>query len=212
VIRVVIVDDHAIVRAGIRALFSCEPDVEVVGEAGDGPGALSQVERTSPDVLLADLSIPALSGVEIIARARALNPRMRVLVLSMHTAAEYVRPALRAGANGYVVKGSGLEDLVKALRLVAAGERFLDPRVEAVARVDEPASATRDDLERLTSREREVLQLVAEGQTNRQIAERLGLSPKTVDAHRTNLMRKLDLHDAQALTRFALRRGMIQHE
>jgi DNA-binding NarL/FixJ family response regulator len=212
VIRVVIVDDHAIVRAGIRALFSCEPDVEVVGEAGDGPGALAQIERTSPDVLLADLSIPALSGVEIIARARVLSPRMRVLVLSMHTAAEYVRPALRAGANGYVVKGSGLEDLVKALRLVAAGERFLDPRVASVARLDEPEKSSRDDLERLTSREREVLQLVAEGQTNRQIAERLGLSPKTVDAHRTNLMRKLDLHDAQALTRFALRRGMIQHE
>ena len=103
-IRVVIVDDHAIVRAGIRALFSCEPDVEVVGEAGDGPSALALIERTSPDVLLADLSIPALSGVEIIARARVLSPRMRVLVLSMHTAAEYVRPALRAGANGYVVK------------------------------------------------------------------------------------------------------------
>ncbi len=213
-IRVVMADDHAIVRAGIRALLAAEGDVVIAAEAADGRAAVEAVERTHPDVLLMDLSMPGWNGVEAIRRAREVSPSTRVLVLSMHAAADYVRPALRAGASGYLVKGAGLDDLLRALRAVAAGERFFGPEATRVVELDAADLAHRgaDDLERLTPREREVLQLVAEGHTNREIAAALGLSPKTVDAHRTKVMQKLDLHDAQALTRFALRRGLISGE
>jgi two-component system response regulator NreC len=212
-IRVVIADDHAIVRAGIRAVLATEVDIVVVGEAGDGRAALDAVARHRPDVLLVDLTMPELNGIEVIKRTRSTLPRTRVLVLSMHAAAEFVRPALRVVAHGYIVKGSGLDDLVRAIRTVAAGEKFLGPDAAAVGEADDlnprrPA----DDLEHLTPREREVLQLVAEGHTNKAIGERLGLSVKTVDVHRTNVMKKLDLHSAQALTRFAIRHGLIDLE
>lgn len=207
-IRVLLVDDHAIVRAGLRALFSCETDLEVVGEASDGQEGYAAAQRLGPDVVLLDLTMPRSGGIDAIARFRAGLPRARVLVLSMHATAEHVRGALRGGAHGYVVKGEGLETLVDAVRAVAAGETYVDPRVAGVAEAADEAAPI-DDLERLTPREREVLQLVAEGSTNREIGARLGLSPKTVDAHRTNLMRKLDLHDAQAVTRFAIRKGLV---
>lgn len=211
-IRVVIADDHAIVRAGIRALLGHEPDVSIVAEAGDGRAAVAAVQRHAPDVLLIDLSMPGANGVEAIAQVHKTVPSTRVLVLSMHAAAEFVRPAMRAGAHGYVVKGSGLDDLVTAVRTVAEGSRFLDPSIAHLADEATRGQGEEDPLERLTHREREVLQLVAEGKTNREMADALGLSPKTVDAHRTSLMRKLDLHDAQALTRFAMRRGLIQED
>jgi len=206
-LRVVISDDHAIVRAGIRALLSHEPDVQIVAEASDGRGAVAAVQRHAPDVLLIDLSMPGANGVEAIAQVHSIAPSTRVLVLSMHAAPEFVRPAIRAGAHGYVVKGAGLDELVNALRTVASGGRFYDPSIESLA---SSSGADPDDpFTSLTHREREVLQLVAEGHSNREIAQALGLSPKTVDAHRTNLMRKLDLHDAQALTRFAVRHGLV---
>lgn len=205
-IRVLVVDDHAIVRAGVRALLGTEPDIDIVAEAADGNAALDAVGKLLPDVMLADLSLPAMNGVELIRRAHALSPALRIVVLSMHASPEYVRPALQAGASGYVVKGSGLDDLVSALRAVAGGETYLDECIDPGS-LDGPH--TGDDLERLTPREREVLRLVAQGRTNREIGALLGLSPKTADAHRTNLMRKLDLHDAQALTRFALKRGLV---
>jgi DNA-binding NarL/FixJ family response regulator len=211
-IRVVIADDHAIVRAGIRALLASEGDITVAAEASDGRAAVAAVERARPDVLLVDLSMPGWNGVEAIRRAREVSPSTRVLVLSMHAAPDYVRPALRAGAHGYLVKGAGLDDLLRALRAVAAGERFFGPEAERVIQLDATDLAGdrgHDDLERLTPREREVLQLVAEGHTNREIGVALGVSPKTVDAHRSRVMQKLDLHDAQALTRFALRRGLV---
>jgi DNA-binding NarL/FixJ family response regulator len=211
-IRVVVADDHAIVRAGIRALLSCEPDISIVAEATDGRGAVAAVQRHAPDVLLVDLSMPGANGVEAIAQVHAHTPSTHVLVLSMHAAPEYVRPALRAGALGYVVKGAGLEELVTAVRTVAAGGSFLDASIAALASAVPPAKEPEDSLDpydRLTHREREVLQLVAEGRSNRQIGEALGLSPKTIDSHRTNLMRKLELHDAQAVTRFAVRRGLV---
>jgi DNA-binding NarL/FixJ family response regulator len=213
VIRVVVADDHAIVRAGVRSLLEREADVRIVAEAEDGRAAVEQVEKHRPEVLLIDLSMPGSNGVEAITRVRKLAPTTRVLVLSMHAAPEYVRPALRAGAHGYVVKGSGLDDLVSAVRAIAAGERFLDAKANEVALTDElsPGAMT-DDLDRITPREREVLQLVAEGHTNREISEALGISPKTVDTHRMSVMRKLGIHDAQALTRFALRRGLISPE
>jgi DNA-binding NarL/FixJ family response regulator len=205
-IRVAMIEDHAIVRAGIRALLAEEPDLGVVGEFSDGPSALRELPALAPDVLLVDLTLPLMDGVEVLRRARSVSPRTRCLVLSMHASPEFVRPALQAGAAGFVVKGAGLDELVSALRAVAAGGTFLDESLEPSALAP---GAPADDLERLTPREREIVRLVAQGNTNRQIGELLGLSPKTVDAHRTNLMRKLDLHDAQALTRFAMRRGMV---
>jgi DNA-binding NarL/FixJ family response regulator len=154
--------------------------------------------------------MPELGGMEVITRARGASPRTGVVVLSMHAAPDFVRPALRLGARGYVVKGSGLDDLVQAIRTVAAGGTFLEARLASIAEADEvDPGRPADDLEHLTSREREVLQLVAEGHTNKAIARRLGLSAKTVDVHRTNVMMKLDLHSAQALTRFAIRRGLV---
>ena len=215
VIRVVIADDHAVVRAGLRALFAAHPDIEVVGEAAGGREAVEAAERLRPDVLLIDLSMPGLNGVEALGRVRAALPATHVLVLSMHAGPEYVRPAIRAGATGYIVKGAGLDALVEAVRAVAAGKTFLGPEASRVVAGDRDRPARMDSgspLEQLTPREREVLQLVAEGHTNREIAARLGVSPKTVDAHRTNLMAKLDLHDAQALTRFAVRHGLISDE
>ena len=206
-LRVVIADDHAIVRTGIRALLSCEPDVQIVAEASDGRAAVTAVQRHAPDVLLIDLSMPGANGVEAIARVHELAPHTRVLVLSMHAAPEFVRPAIRAGAHGYVVKGAGLEELVNALRTIASGGRFFDASIQSLASTSGPDPD--DPLTSLTHREREVLQLVAEGHSNREIGAALGLSPKTIDAHRTNLMRKLDLHDAQAVTRFAVRHRLV---
>ncbi|MFO0573852.1 MAG: response regulator transcription factor [Polyangia bacterium] len=220
-IRILLCDDHAIVRAGLRVLLEGEPDVAVVGEASDGHEAVEKAQQLLPDIVLLDLSMPGGNGSEAITRLRSTVPRTRVLVLSMHGAPEFVRPALRAGASGYIVKGSGLTDLLSALRTVSTGGRFLGPEAEKVMALDSlhpdagrdrdgrDKDRDRDELMRLTPREREVLQLVAEGRTNRQIAERLKLSPKTVDTHRSSMMRKLDLHDAQAVTRFAVRRGLI---
>ncbi len=214
-IRVVIADDHGIVLAGLRAVLAAEPDIAVLAEATDGRAAIAAVQQQQPDLLVVDLSMPGLNGVEVIRRLHELCPATRVVVLSMHAAPEYVRPALRAGAAGYLVKGSGLEDLVRALRVVAAGGTFLGPEAERVVQREDPrrgASEPPDALDRLTAREREVLQLVAEGRTNREIAGLLGVTLKTVDTHRTRLMHKLDLHDTAALTRFAMRRGLISEE
>jgi two-component system response regulator NreC len=213
VIRVLLCDDHAIVRAGLRVLLEREPDFTIVGEASDGHEAVRMTQHYQPAVVLLDLAMPGGSGLNAIVRIREETPQSRILVLSMHAAPEYVRPALRAGASGYVVKGSGLSDLLVALRTIAAGGRFLGSGAQHLESVDQlQLAAKEDDLQRLTQREREVLQLVAEGQTNRQIGVKLGLSPKTVDTHRTSLMRKLDLHDVQAVTRFAVRRGLISPE
>ncbi len=212
-IRVVLCDDHAIVRAGIRALLERQGDISIVAEAGSGHEVVAVAQQLQPDVILLDLSMPSGNGLDAIARIRSLAPRCRVLVLSMHSAPEYVRPALRAGAHGYLVKGSGLSDLLRAVRIILDGGQYVGSELESIVSTGVLSpSEPEDDLERLTPREREVLQRVAQGQTNRQIASQLGLSPKTVDSHRTNLMRKLGLHDAQALTRFAVRRGLIAPE
>jgi DNA-binding NarL/FixJ family response regulator len=211
VIRIAIADDHAIVRAGLAAVISCESDLELVGEACDGSSAIDLAINAHPDVFLMDLSMPKMDGVEAIGKICSTCPRTKVIVLTMHASPDYVRPALRAGAWGYLVKGPALDELVRAIRAVYSGEKFLDPAAQALAEsADAPRSTEfRNELDLLTPRELEVLKLVAMGHTNRTIAEQLGLSPKTVDAHRTNLMRKLELHDAQGLTRFAMRKGLL---
>jgi DNA-binding NarL/FixJ family response regulator len=206
VIRLVVADDHAVVRAGVRAVLASEPDVTLVAEAADGDGALAAVLAHQPEVLLLDWTLPG-DGRAVLERVRARAPGTRVCILSMHQDGATVREALGAGALGYVVKGAGIEHLVTALRSVAAGRRFLDPAAESG--LDEGPPAEDDEWERLTPRERLVLRRVAEGRTNREIATELSLSPKTVDTHRTNLMRKLGVHDAQALARFAVRRGLL---
>ena len=205
-IRLVVADDHAVVRAGVRAVLASEPDVDLVAEAGDADGTLAAVLEHHPEVLLLDWTLPG-DGRAVLTQIRIQAPGTRVCVLSMHQDGATVREALGAGALGYVVKGAGIEHLVTALRSVAAGRRFLDPAAES-GLADGPAPED-DEWGRLTPRERLVLRRVAEGRTNREIATELSLSPKTVDTHRTNLMRKLGVHDAQALARFAVRRGLL---
>jgi len=210
-IRVAIVDDHAIVRIGLRALLGAEPDMVLVGEAATFDDAISLASRDI-DIYLVDLSLGDSDGVRLIRRLRQEAPRARALVLSMHATPEYVLPAIRAGARGYVVKGSGLAALVDAIRVVFGGGRYVDPAIdfEVASAMSEGGDAEWQSAEeKLTARERQVLRLVALGHTNRSIAAMLELSPKTVDAHRTNLMRKLDLHDAQALTRLAVKLGLV---
>jgi DNA-binding NarL/FixJ family response regulator len=209
VISVVVADDHQVVRAGVRAVLASESDLSVVGEAADGATALLQVQDLAPDVLLLDLGL-AGDGLTVLTDVRERCPATRVLVLSMHGDGQHVRAALDAGASGYVVKGAGVEALVSALRAVAAGQPFLDADAERALR--EPASPPDSTWERLTPRERLVLRRVAEGRTNKEIAAELALSHKTVDSHRTNLMRKLGVRDAQGVTRFAMRRGLLPPE
>jgi len=211
-VKVLLADDHVIVRQGLRALLEAT-GYEVVGEASDGNEAVDIVEREEPAIVILDLSMPGLNGIEALRRIKERSRKTKVLVLSMHATSEYVRAALRAGANGYIVKGSGISDLNEALESVLSGERYLSPQVERAALLDlieGPKNAVElDPVARLTPREREVLQLIAEGHSNRSIAEQLGLSIKTVDGHRTRIMNKLDLHDVAALTRFAMRHGFV---
>jgi DNA-binding NarL/FixJ family response regulator len=209
VIRVVVADDHQVVRAGVRAVLAGEADVAVVGEASDCPTALAQVSALAPDVLLLDLGLPG-EGLSLLSQLQTHAHRPRVLVLSMHGDGQHVRAALEAGADGYVVKGAGVEALVSAVRTVAAGGRFVD--ADAARALQQPSAPADEAWEKLTPRERLVLRRVAEGRTNKEIALELALSHKTVDSHRTNLMRKLGLRDAQGVTRFAMRRGLLPPE
>ncbi len=212
-IRLVIAEDHHLVRQGIRALLEKAVGVEVVGEAADGHEAVELVNRLLPDVLVVDIAMPGLNGLEAVSRLRALGVKTRALILSMYEDEALVRQALRRGARGYLLKRSITEELLLAVRAVSRGEVFLCPEVSGALLEDflaapaEPEEA--DALQRLTSREREVLQLIAEGHTNGAIAERLHLSQKTVEKHRGNLMAKLRLHDVPALVRFAVKHGLV---
>lgn len=208
-IRIALADDHAVVRQGIRALLEGVKDFRVVGEAGDGKEMVELVTRERPDVAVVDVAMPALNGIEAARRIVRDLPAVKVLVLSMYTGEEYVREALAAGASGYLVKDSAADELVEAIRVVARGERFLSP---AVAHLAVKTGTAASQLDRLTTREREVLQLIAEGNSNKAIAARLSLSVKTIEAHRTNLMAKLDIHDTASLTRFAIARGLVRTE
>jgi len=213
VIRVVIADDHHLVRQGLRALLERAGDVEVVGEAADGPEALALVERLRPDVLVLDIAMPHLNGVEAVGRLRSLGVKTRALVLSMYADEAFVRQALRNGAKGYLLKRAVAEELLLAVRAVSRGDTFLSPEVAGPVLTplvaDHPTGGASGPLDHLTSREREVLQLVAEGHTNRAIAARLHLSEKTVEKHRGHLMAKLDVHETAGLVRVAIRHGLV---
>lgn len=211
-IRVVIADDHAMFRAGLRALLAVEEDIEVVGEAAHGEEAVARTAELTPDVVVMDILMPVMNGIEATRRIAAAHPESRVLVLSMYDDEEHVQQLFAAGAAGFVLKHATADELVRAIREVVAGGTPLSPSVAAKV-VRDYARRVRGDQEAaggpLTAREREVLTLVAQGQTNQAIAERLGLSRKTVEVHRTNLMRKLGLHDVTELVKYALRTGLI---
>lgn len=211
-IRVLVADDHEVVRAGVVAVLRRVATIQVIGEAADGAAAVEETKRLRPDVVVLDLTMPGLEGVEAIRRIRKLgDPAPGVVVLSMHAAPERAVAAIRAGATGYVVKGGEAAEIVAAVQAVAGRGRYVTPSLQDAVQ-GLLAQGADGPLETLSPREREVLQLVAEGHTNASIAERLGISPKTVDHHRTNLMQKLDLHDLAAVVRFAIRHGLVASE
>ena len=210
--RILIVDDHALVRSGIRLLVESLDGVEVVAEAGDGLEALELVQCHRPDILLLDITLPGLNGLELLERMRELPDMPRVIVLSMHAGPEYVARALNAGAGGYLLKDSAFDELAAALDAVGQRRRYLsralDPGV--IERFCDGLRSGEDDLGVLTRRQRQILQLIAEGQGTRQIAERLHVSVKTVETHRAQLMERLGIHDVAGLVRFAIRNGLIE--
>jgi DNA-binding NarL/FixJ family response regulator len=212
-ISVLLVDDHTIVRKGLRSLLDAEADIQVIGEAEDGREAVEKVGRLRPQVVVMDITMPGLNGLEATRQIKERFPQVQVVVLTMHTAEEYIFQILRAGTSGYVVKRAAPSELISAVRAAYRGESFLSPSVSKTV-IEEylrkaEALAGENSYETLTPREREVLQLLAEGHSNRRIAELLCLSVKTVQSHRANLMRKLDIHSTAELTQYAIRKGVI---
>jgi DNA-binding NarL/FixJ family response regulator len=209
-IRVLLADDHEIVRSGLRALIDAMPEAQVVAEAGNGADAVAQTRKFQPDVALLDIAMPQLNGIEATHRIAQECPATRVVILSMHTSGPYVTAAVRAGALGYVVKDAAVDELALALRAAAQGRSWVSPSVsgQLVQALREPASGTAAAAT-LSSRQREVLQLIAEGHSTKAIGELMHISPKTVETHRAELMRRLNIRDVAGLTRFALREGLI---
>ena len=209
---IVVADDHQIVREGICKLLETRPDFKVVGEAGDGEEAVQMVLEHKPDVALMDIWMPRLSGIDATRRIGKRDLPTKVIVLSMHASREYVEETLRAGAAGYIVKSAASQDLLEAIDAVRSGVSYLSPAVtqQVVKAIARPADAPPSGIAALTDREREVLQLVAEGQSSKEIADVLGISLKTVDSHRSNLMEKLDIHKVAGLVRFAIRSGLVE--
>ena len=212
--KIVLAEDHRLMRAGLRALLNEQPDVEVVAEASDGEEALRVIAKTQPDLVLLDISLPKLNGIEVATRLAKEHPRIRVIILSMHQDAVYVRQALRAGVAGYLVKGAEEAELDLALKAVLRGDQYLSPAVSRglVEEVRHPTPAEASPFDRLTARQREFLQRLAEGQSTKEIAHHLNISVKTAEFHRAELMKRLDIHDVPGLVRYAIRHGLVQSE
>jgi len=209
-IRVLLADDHALVRAGLRKLLESLSGVAIVGEAGDGREALALVASKNPDLVLLDITMPGLNGLEAAERIGREHPGTRVILLSMHASEEHVLRALRAGAAGYLPKDAALEELELAINAVRRGEIYLSPAVSRhVSDYVRRTGAETEPRESLTPRQREILQLIAEGQSTKRIAGTLGVSVKTVETHRSQLMEKLDIHDVAGLVRYAIRIGLV---
>src|SRR3989454_3826111 len=211
-IKIIIADDHGVVAEGLKHVVEAQSDMQVVSLAVDGREAVRQARELQPDVVLMDLSMPELNGADATRAILERDPKCRVIVLSMYSEREYVRRALKAGAAGYVVKRSAAKELVDAIRAVHAGQRYLSPRVADVVIDDYAADGKADLLEKLSTREREVLQLLAEGRTGSEIAQRLTLSQKTVETYRARLVEKLGIRDVAGLVRFAIQRGLVSLE
>lgn len=211
--RVLIVEDHTLLRVGLRALLAQDPDIEIVGEAGNGRDAIRLVTSLSPHLVLMDLTMPGTNGIEAIAEIKRRSPQARVLVLTLHRADEYIHESLKAGADGYLLKDASHDELRVAIRSVLNGKTYLSPDISSkvvsgyLGGGDHTGFSSAWDT--VTHREREVLKLVAEGRPNKYIAQYLCLSVKTVEKHRSNLMRKLDLHNASMLTAFAIEKGLV---
>lgn len=213
-IRVVLADDHAVVRAGIRAMLEGLGGIEIVGQATNGREALAQVEQHHPDLLLCDISMPEMNGLETTTRVVKEFPGVRVIILSMHTSEEYVWQALKAGATGYLLKDAEPSELEFAIKSVLGGTTYLTPSVskQVVETYMQRLGNESNVADVLTPRQRDVLQLIAEGKALKEIARLLNLSVKTIESHRTLLMNRLEIHDTAGLVRYALRRGMISAE
>jgi two-component system response regulator NreC len=207
-IRVLLAEDHAIVRDGLRALLEARGGFEVIDAVGDGAAAVERAEAIGPDVVLMDVGLPGLNGVDATRRLQRSRPDIRVLILSMHDDPDSVDRALRAGARGYALKGLGGDTLCEALRTVARGEVYLSPGISEYVLQGYLRGDDRPNADPLTEREREILQLIAEGYTSREIAQRLGLKPKTVQNHRANIMEKLQLNSTAGLVRYAIHCGL----
>lgn len=207
-IRVLLADDHTIVRQGLKLILAAQPDFEVVGEAANGREAAELAEKLRPDIVLMDVQMPELNGIEATRRMVAANSRVKVLVLSMHKEALYVREILKAGARGYILKDAIDTELLSAMRSVARGDGYISPAVSGALLTDYREQRS-NPLDTLSTREREVLQLIAEGKTNKEVATKLNLSVYTVDSHRGKIMEKLNLHSAGELVRFAMKNGLV---
>lgn len=211
-IKVLVADDHTILRQGIKALLNNQGKIEVVGEAKDGREAIKMIEELLPDVVLMDIAMPGLNGLEATRRIKKKFPEIKVLVLTMYAHEEYIFQILNAGANGYLVKETAFQDLITAIKAVYRGEAFMSPSIskKVIDRYAQRAQVDKNDVcDILTTREREVLQLIAEGNSNKKIAEALFISPKTVETHRTHIMDKLNIHGRAGLIKYAIRKGII---
>ncbi|HVN87350.1 MAG TPA: response regulator transcription factor [Candidatus Binatia bacterium] len=212
--RVLLVDDHTVVRQGLRRILELSPDIDIVGEFADGRTALDAVPRLNPTIAILDISLPGLNGIDVTRQLAKLAPDVKVLILSMHADDAYIRQSLRAGAKGYLLKDADDQDLLKAIAALSAGGSYFSPEVSRVvldAFLHQPeADASVDELAALSDREREVLQLIAEGKSNKEVAQILDVAVSTIESHRKRLMEKLNLHNTAEMVRFAVRKGIVQ--
>jgi two-component system, NarL family, response regulator NreC len=212
-ITVLLADDHRILREGVKSLIEKAPDIEVVGEASEGGEAVAKAQALSPDIVLMDITMPGMNGLEATRQIKALKPNIKVLILSMHESNQYISQFLRSGASGYVLKDTAASELVGAIHAIFQGDAFLYPSIarklleEYLQKVQSGEES--ESYDGLTGREREILKMIAEGRSNKDIADLLSLSIRTVQAHRANLMGKLHMHDRTELVRYAIRKGLI---
>ena len=215
-VRIVIAEDHTILREGLKSLLSSNPDFEIIGEAEDGREAIRCVEKFKPDLILMDLSMPRINGLDAIKEIKKRFSETKILVLTVHKTEEYILATLKSGADGYILKDSTHAELVLAVKNVLSGKHYISPGIsEKVIEgylEGKKTLKTKSSWETLTQREREILKLIAEGYKNKEIGNYLCISPKTVEKHRANLMEKLDLHNVQALTAFAIEKGLVTKE
>lgn len=211
IIEVLIVDDHGLFREGIRAMLESYDDIKVVGEASDGIEALDKIRQFAPDVVLMDISMPSMNGLEVCRRINKISPNTKVIILTQHNNKEYVTSAVKLGASGFVPKKAAASDLLSAIRVVHGGEYFLHPSAATILVSDYRGltKLNKDEYDALTNREREILQLVAEGLSSRQVADLLHISNKTAIGHRANIMNKLNIHNRSDLIKYAIHKGLI---